>query len=90
MEEKEYETGEVLSSSNSYMIDSTAYASGGDGGGPMYIEYSLNGTTFRSALGIYKGHYDQTPKQNRYSTGVRITTPVLRFYMDNDHINSNN
>ena len=85
-----YETGEVLSSSNSYMIDSTAYASGGDSGGPMYIEYSLNGTTFRSALGIYSGHYDQTPTQNRYSTGVRITTPVLRFYMDNDHINSNN
>ncbi len=81
-----YETGEVLSSSNSNMIHSTAYASGGDSGGPMYIEYSLLGTTFRSAVGIYRTHIDETATTDRYSIGVRITTPVLRFYMDNGNI----
>ena len=69
------------------MIDSTAYCSGGDSGGPMYIEYSLNGTTFRSALGICFGYYPQIQTTARYSTGVRITTPVLRFFMDNEYIN---
>ncbi|MBP1592698.1 MAG: trypsin-like serine protease [Oscillospiraceae bacterium] len=85
-----YETGEVLSSSNDYMIHSTAYNSGGDSGGPMYIEYSLNGTTFRSAIGICRGFISASPYNDRYSHGVRITTPVLRFYMDNDYINSAN
>lgn len=33
---------------------------------------------YRSAIGIYEGH--------SYSTGVRITTPILRFYMNNSHI----
>jgi V8-like Glu-specific endopeptidase len=82
-----YETGEVLSTSNDYMIDTTAYCSEGDSGGPIYIEYSLNGTTFRSALGICHGYYPQTFITDRYSTGVRITTPVLRFFMDNEYIN---
>ena len=61
-----YETGEVLSTSNDYMIDTTAYCSEGDSGGPIYIEYSLNGTTFRSALGICHGYYPQTFITDRY------------------------
>lgn len=49
----------------------------------MYIEYTLNGESYRSAVGIVNGIVDGT---NRYSYGIRITTPVLRFYMDNNNI----
>lgn len=80
-----YGTGTVKSTSNNYLLETTAYASGGDSGGPMYISYELNGESFRSAVGIYRGHYVDT---NRYSLGVRITTPVLRFYMHNNNIGS--
>ena len=79
-----YETGEVLPSTNSDLIRCSAYASNGDSGGPMYIQYSLNGSTFRSAIGIC-GYYNYNLGV-RYSGGVRITTPILRFYMDNDNI----
>ena len=75
--------GIVKNTSDNYFLDTEAYGSGGDSGGPMYIEYTLENSTFRSAIGIYKGHYDTLP---RYSTGVRITTPILRFYMNNSHI----
>lgn len=75
--------GIVKNTSDNYFLDTEAYGSGGDSGGPMYIEYTLENATFRSAIGIYKGHYDTLP---RYSTGVRITTPILRFYMNNSHI----
>ncbi len=84
-----YETGAVLSTSNDDFIKSTAYASGGDSGGPVYIEYSLSGTTFRSAVGIHTSHVNGTSNTDRYSIGIRITTPVLRFYMDNEYINNN-
>lgn len=83
-----FETGSVLSTSTDAILKTTAYASGGDSGGPMYIEYTLGNNTFRAAIGIC-GHYNYASGV-RYSGGVRITTPVLRFYMDNDHINSNN
>lgn len=81
-----YGNGSVKSTSNSYLLETEAYASGGDSGGPMYIEYTLGNETFRSAVGIYRGHYENVPV--RYSSGVRITTPVLRFYMDNNNIGS--
>ena len=85
-----FETGSVLSTSTDALLKSTAYVSLGDSGGPMYIEYSLNGTPFRSAIGICEGFVPTSPYNDRYSIGVRITTPILRFYMDNEYINSNN
>jgi len=85
-----FETGSVLSTSTDALLKSTAYVSLGDSGGPMYIEYSLNGTPFRSAIGICEGFVPTSPYNDRYSVGVRITTPILRFYMDNEYINSNN
>lgn len=81
-----FETGSVLSTSTDTLLKTTAYVSGGDSGGPMYIEYSLGDDTFRSAIGIC-GYY-KYDSGVRYSGGVRITTPILRFYMDNDNINN--
>ena len=75
-----YGSGEITSSSGNYMLYSTAYANSGDSGGPVYIEYTLNGTLYRSAIGIHRGHTDDE------SYGVRITLPVLRFFMDNPRI----
>ncbi len=77
-------TGNVKSSSNDYLLETTAYSGGGDSGGPMYIPYTLNGQTFRSVVGIVS--YAQPNTAVRYSGGVRVTTPVLRFYMDNSNI----
>lgn len=77
------ENGFNRNSEGNSMITTRAYISGGDSGGPMYIEHTLKGQTFRSVVGIctYVGN-DGT----RYSGGVRITTPILRFYRDNDYI----
>ena len=74
--------GDVDREGNS-MITTRAYTSGGDSGGPMYIEYTLKGQIFRSVVGICKYTGGDGV---RYRGGVRITTPILRFYMDNDYI----
>lgn len=78
-----YGNGAVKNTSDSYVLRTEAYNSGGASGGPMYIEYTLNGERYRSAVGIVNGIVDGT---NRYSYGIRITTPVLRFYMANNNI----
>ena len=78
-----YGNGAVKNTYDSYILRTEAYNSGGASGGPMYIEYTLNGESYRSAVGIVNGIVDGT---NRYSYGIRITTPVLRFYMDNNNI----
>lgn len=78
-------SGEILSTSNSYLLNSRAYVSGGDSGGPIYMDYTLSGDTFRSAIGICD-YYGIDGDNIRFSGGVRMTLPVLRFFMTNSHI----
>ena len=84
-----YSSGAVKSSSTSYRLDTYAYASGGNSGGPMYTQYTLNGETFRCAIGI-RTNTDQDDNAIQFSKGVRITTPILRFFKDNNNIGNNN
>lgn len=75
-------TGNVIDLSSN-LIYTSSFASGGNSGGPIYIEYITKGQTFRSAIGIC----DFIGENNsRFSGGARITTPILRFYRDNDYI----
>lgn len=77
-----YGTGNITSSTTNSKLYYTAYASGGDSGGPVYIEYNLKGSTFRSAIGIHTlGGSDGS-----VHGGVRITQPILRFYNNNPNI----
>lgn len=65
-----------------YNLFYTAYANAGDSGGPVYIDYTFKGQTFRSAIGIHTlGYSDGTTH-----SGVRITLPLLRFYNSNSNI----
>lgn len=75
-----YGSGTVTTSTNDYRISYTSYTSGGDSGGPVYIDYELLNGTFRSAVGIHT-HGGTTTR-----SGVRITLPILRFYYNNSNI----
>lgn len=82
-----YASGEAIlegSQDSEYKIYTDTYISGGDSGGPAYIEYTLKGETFRSAIGISSSISDSFHPQ--YSVATRITLPVLRFFMNNNHI----
>lgn len=78
-----YDSGVALSTTNDYCLDTGAYVSGGNSGGPIYIENTYSGNTYRSAIAIcgYLGNANP-----RYSGGVRITLPVLRFLLSNSNI----
>lgn len=65
-----------------YRVTYSSYASGGDSGGPVYLEYTLNGSTFRSAIGIHTSGNET----GDVHSGTRITLPVLRFYQNNSNI----
>ncbi|MBQ8515503.1 MAG: trypsin-like serine protease [Ruminococcus sp.] len=60
----------------------TADTSGGDSGGPVYITETMqSGDVYKTAIGIH------THGGNTYNSGVRITSPVLKFYMGNPYVN---
>lgn len=77
-----YGVGNIISATTDYRIYYTTYTSGGNSGGPVYIEYTLNGESFRSAIGIHTA----STVNNLYHLGTRITLPVLRFYYSNSNI----
>lgn len=89
-----YGTGNIipvgnLSNYNSKFLYSDVYTSSGDSGGPMYIQYTSNGSTFRSAIGVFSCVDDNnTPydPSDDMSKAVRITKPVLKFYTNNPRI----
>lgn len=70
----------VISSMNNYKMWYTPYTSGGDSGGPVFLEYTLGTETYRSAIGIH------TEGNTFTHLGIRITSPLLRFYYNNSHI----
>lgn len=72
--------GTVTTTTNNYKIWYTSFTSGGDSGGPVFLEYTLGDETFRTAIGIITN-----------STGVshwgnRITLPISRFFYYNSNI----
>ncbi len=70
------------SGTTDYQLCYTTYANGGDSGGPAYIEYTLNGDTYRSAIGIHA--WSLQNETLHYAT--RITLPVLRFFYSNPYV----
>lgn len=78
-------SGDILSTSDNIVLNTEAYVSPGDSGGPIYLDYTLCGDTFRSAIGICD-YYVTGINTPRYSGGVRMTLPVLRFFMKNPNI----
>ncbi len=76
-----YGTGKVeVYYSKPEQLKYTAYMSRGDSGGPVYIEYTLKGETFRSAIAI------NTSSSSSGFYGTKITQPLLRFYYNNPNI----
>lgn len=74
--------GNITDQTTNNYLYYTTYANGGDSGGPVYIEYTLNGSTFRSAIGIHALGYED----HSTHAGIRITLPLLRFYNNNSYI----
>jgi V8-like Glu-specific endopeptidase len=75
-----YGVGNITGDTNDNLLWYTSYTSSGDSGGPVYIEYTLKGSTFRSAIGIH------TFGNENVHGGTRITLPLLRFYNNNSEI----
>lgn len=76
-----YATGNIKPSNGNYTFDYTTMTSSGDSGGPVYIEYTLKGEIFRSAIGIHTYGNGQSSH-----SGTRITLPLLRFYYSNPNV----
>lgn len=77
-----YGTGTISNNyfSTGFRLGYTSYTSGGDSGGPVYIEYTLGNETFRSAIGIHTG------SAGSMHIGTRISQPLLRFYYSNSNL----
>ncbi len=74
-------TGNVLSSSNSYLLRYDADMTGGDSGGPVYVE---EGITIDGILKEYKTAVAINVSQNvTTNNGVRINGDILRFFYSN-------
>ena len=75
-----YGLGTITTTTNDYRLCYTTYASPGQSGGPVYVEYTLGDETYRSAIGIHS----TSAGSNHYA--IRTTVPLLRFYYNNSHI----
>ena len=73
-------------------VQTTAYASGGDSGGPIFVETTpkFSGQTYKTAIGILTSigndpdDSGEFPRQTSF--GTRITPELLKFYYDNDNV----
>jgi len=75
--------GNILSSSTNKLLHYDAYTSGGDSGGPIFLEYTLGDQTYRSAIGIHSNGADAN---HPYNYGPRVSKQLLRFYYNNSNI----
>ena len=75
------------SSSNNYRLWYNADTSGGDSGGPVYVQegVSANNTLYeyKSVIGI---HTNGAGQGGSYNSGIRVTDDILRFYYENNYI----
>lgn len=73
-----------------HRIMSTAYASGGNSGGPVYMTSTFGGEEYRTVIGIHTSSgycdYDSDGVEERVALGTRITPSLLRFYFNNEYI----
>ena len=76
--------GNLMNYISSTNIHYDADMSGGDSGGPVYVEEGkyISGTlySYKSVIGI------NVSENTTYNCGVRITDDTLRFYYENDYI----
>lgn len=81
-----------FSNSRALRFQATCVVSGGDSGGPVYAITYLNGKRYDTVIGIATGGgYNSDPENGDspgYSGtfGVRITTNLLHFYLNNEYI----
>ncbi len=69
----------------------TAFASGGDSGGPVYTTQTFNGKTYHTVIGINTegSYYDpEYTMPATYRFGTRVTSTLLVFYYNNEYIGS--
>lgn len=65
--------------------DTDAYF--GDSGGPVYIEESRNTHSYNTVIAIHTLGYTDLYGNPTYNAGVRITTNIIHFYMNNPNLN---
>lgn len=74
-----------------HQIMTSAFTSGGDSGGPIYMTTNVGNEERHTVVGIHtsgggRSEYDDTEYRQEY--GVRITSSLLRFYYNNSYIGS--
>ena len=62
---------------SSYTFSYDVDTSSGNSGGPVYVEETIGGHTYYSALGIHT---------RGGNSGTRITPDVMKFFMSNSNI----
>ena len=76
----------------SHQLMTSAYGSGGDSGGPIYMTINVGSNEYHTVVGIYTSvglnDVDYDGNDEQVSFGVRMTSSLLRFYYNNDYINS--
>ena len=61
--------------------------SGGNSGGPVYIEETINNNKCYTVLAIHTHGEDGNDNDNSENNcGTRITTDIMKFYMSNSNI----
>lgn len=63
-----------------YQLCYTADTSSGNSGSPVYITTSYYGKVYYTVIGI------NTTGSNKYNSGVRMSTDLLHFYMNNPNV----
>lgn len=60
---------------------------GGNSGGPVFITETMqSGDVYKTVIGIHTtGEYNDN--NIIYNSGIRITSPILKFYMGNPYVN---
>lgn len=59
--------------------------SGGDSGGPIYMQTEMNDETYYTLIGIHTNG-DDNNIHSGYNYGTRITTELLHFYKSNSNV----
>ena len=70
-----------------YKLFHDADTSGGNSGGPVYIEETINNNKCYTVLAIHTCGEDGNDNDNsENNSGTRITTDIMKFYMSNSNI----
>lgn len=91
-----YKSDGIVLNINSYnpnifsnQIMTNAYTSGGNSGGPIYMNAGPEEDEFRTVIGIHTSggfSYDDNGDLCKREYGTRVTPTLLRFYYDNEYV----